>query len=1027
VQDRQLDPRFRALADSVPVLLWISDAAGRCIFFNRGWLQFTGRSLDQELGQGWVEGVHPEDMARCMSSYVRAVRRHEPFEMEYRLRRADGAWRWILDRAVPLADDAGAFSGFVGAGIDLTERQEADDALRRSREDRASAMAAGRMGTFDLDLATGHISRDANLEALYGIEPGAVATFDGWAALIHPDDRDAVLAEVARVSTGGGAYHLEHRLVRPDGQVRWLERRGRSYSEGDRIVGVRGIVIDITERKTADHERAVLLERVTRLQAVTAALARAGTPDEVLEIVVGPGVEAMGASAGSVTVLDDGSSVLEVAGAGGYDAGLLEQFDHMEVGASTPLAEAVRTATSVTVRDLEHWNLRYPNLAAHLAAGGHQAGAALPMLVDGRAIGAIGLSFDRPQSFDPAQMEFLEAVVTQCAQALDRAWSYRAEAVARQAAEDARARLALLADASIVLAGSMEYRATLPEVAALAIPLLGDCCVIDVFGDEGESPTTGRAWRRVAAVHTDPQVQDRLLSIPPSAWATADATADASTLQDLDLRAALVVPLEARGRTLGMLALGRRAASPYSEADRDIGVGLGTRVAQAVDNALLYDAERRAHQEAERAARQLRFLLDVSTTLASPLDIDGRLDVLAAQAAAEVGDVCLIDIVERDGSIRRAAAAAADAELRPSADALRRLMQSDPLSRHPSAVAIRSQQTQFCSEVTEARLRAITTGEAHLDVARQMEPVSYIAAPLTGISRVLGAITLITTARSGRRYGPSEVALVEDMASRMAMGLETASMHEEMRRVAQTLQASLLPSVPPVIPGLEVGTRYVAAGQGNVVGGDFFDVFAVGPESWAVVVGDVCGQGVEAATVTGLARHTVRSAALEHESPATVLAHLNEVLLGVTADAVSEVDPRFCTVCLTRIRVTPGGAAITLALGGHPRPYLLRVDGTVSPVGRPGNLLGVLEPALIFDEEHELGPGEALVLYTDGITERHRGTTFFGEEGLEHAVTGIAGLSADDIAGHLQDAARTFVDGQPNDDMAVVVVRVPPR
>jgi sigma-B regulation protein RsbU (phosphoserine phosphatase) len=194
-----------------------------------------------------------------------------------------------------------------------------------------------------------------------------------------------------------------------------------------------------------------------------------------------------------------------------------------------------------------------------------------------------------------------------------------------------------------------------------------------------------------------------------------------------------------------------------------------------------------------------------------------------------------------------------------------------------------------------------------------------------------------------------------------------------------------------------------------------------------VVVGDVCGQGVEAATVTGLARHTVRSAALEHESPATVLAHLNEVLLGVTPDALSEVDPRFCTVCLTRIRVTPGGAAITLALGGHPLPYLLRADGSVVPVGRPGNLLGVLEPALVFDEEHELGPGDALVLYTDGITERHRGATFFGDDGLERVVAGAAGLSADEMAGHIQDAARTFVDGQPNDDMAVVVVRVPPR
>jgi serine phosphatase RsbU (regulator of sigma subunit) len=531
----------------------------------------------------------------------------------------------------------------------------------------------------------------------------------------------------------------------------------------------------------------------------------------------------------------------------------------------------------------------------------------------------------------------------------------------------------------------------------------------------------------LAAVHADPRIQPRLLSVPASAWAAADATADTSTLEELELRAALVVPLEARGRTLGMLALGRRAAGAFSDADRSLGLGLGTRVAQAVDNALLYRAERRAHEDTETAAARLRFLLDVSTTLASPHDLEHRLELLAAQAATDIADICLIDIVERDGSIRRATAAAADADLRPKADALRKLMHSDPMSRHPSARAIRSRRTELCADVTEERLRAIASSDAHLEVIRQIGPLSYVAVPLAGIGRVLGAITLVTTTRSGRRYGPADVALVEDMATRVAMGLETASMHEEMRRVAQTLQASLLPSVPPAIPGLEVGSRYVAAGEGSVVGGDFFDVFAVSPGSWAVVVGDVCGQGVEAATVTGLARHTVRSAALEHASPAAVLSHLNDVLLRVGADALNEADPRFCTVCLGRIRLTPAGAAVTLALGGHPCPYLVGADGAVRQVGRAGNLLGVVEPALVFDTELELGPGDALVLYTDGITERHRGTSFFGEDGLEKAVAGTAGLSADEIAGRIEDAARHFVEGQPNDDMAVVVVRVPPR
>jgi PAS domain S-box-containing protein len=1022
MEDRDLQVRFRAMADAVPVLIWTTGLDGGCTFLNRRWLEFTGRELDAELGLGWTDNVHPDDLERCLNDFAKAFERRQPFEMEYRLRRVDGEWRWILVRGVPQRDADGFFAGYIGSGIDLTERREADEALQRSREQLAAAMAAGRMGTFDLDLASGRVVRDRNLEELYGLEPGDASTFAEWASLIHPDDRTTVLDEVARVSAQGGEYRLEHRLVRRDGQVRWLERRGHTYSAPDgKMAGIRGVVVDITDRKLVERDRAVLFERVSRLQRVTAALAQAGTPDEVLETLVQEGVEALGASAGSVAVLGGDGTTLDVARAAGYPDALLEAFRRIDLGADVPLAEAVRTGAPVVCGDLDELARRYPHLASH-PAGGNHAAAAFPLVVDERVIGAVGLSFAEPQPFHQAQMEFLSAVVAQCAQALDRASSYSAEAAARQAAEETRARMALLADASSLLAGSMEYEATLPEVAHRAIPLLGDCCVIDVFGDD-----QGREWRRVAAVHVDRNAQDKLLTIPPEAWAAADAVDEAETLRDLDLRSALVVPLQARERTLGMLALGRRETGAFSDADRSLSEALGARVAQAVDNALLYRAERVAHEEAETAAARLRFLLDVTTTLAAPLEPAQRLEQLARQAAEAICDLCLIDLVDRDGSIRRVAAVAADPALQPAADALRRLMVPDPDGSHPSAAAIRTGLSDLCSEITDERLRAIATSEAHFEAARRVEPLSYVVVPLVGLGAVLGAIAFITTTSSGRRYGPADLLLAEDMATRVAMGLETASMHEEMRRVAQTLQASLLPSVPPAIPGLEVGTRYVPAEEGLVVGGDFFDVFAVAPHAWAVVVGDVCGQGVEAATVTGLARHTVRSSALEHDSPATVLAHLNDVLMGVGHSPTAEADPRFCTVCLTRIRLTPGGAAVTMALGGHPLPYIVRRDGTVRQVGRPGSLLGVVETPSVSDDDDQIGPGDAIVLYTDGVTERHQGSRFFGEAGLEETLVGAAGLTADEIAGRVEEAARRFLTEQPSDDMAVVVVRVPPR
>jgi len=1025
MEDRDLEARFRLMAD-VPVLVWIAGPDGRCVFLNRRWLEFTGRPLEQELGDGWLHDVHPDDVADCIAATRDAVEHRKPTEIEYRLRRTDGAWRWMLDRSVPLFDGTGAFTGVIGTCVDLTERREAEVALQRSRQDLAAAMAAGHMGSFDLNLATGRVARDRNLELLYGLRPGEAGTLEEWAELVHADDRVTLLNEVARVTADGGEYHLEHRVVRPDGELRWVERRGHAYrDDSGQVVGLRGMVIDVTARKVAEAERADLMERVSRLQGVTAALARAGTPNEVLEIMVAEGFQALGAAAGSVAILDATGDALEVVRAIGYPVEIIERFGRIILGTPVPLADAVRTRTPVTCRDLDDWGRQYPDLLDHVPRDRHQAAAAFPLVVDDRLLGGVGLSFASPQHFDAAQMEFLESVAAQCAQALDRAWSYTAEADARRSAEAAGARLALLAEASSVLAGSMEYETTLPAVATLAVGVLGECCAVHVV--EPSAHDASPRWKQAAAAHVDPDGERALSDVPAAAWQqAATGTGRVESLRELGVRSVIGVPLLARGRTLGVLSVGRTSSGAFSAADRSLATDLGARVAQAVDNAMLYRAERQAHERAETAAVRLRFLLDVSTTLASPLGLQPRLERLAHQSVESLSDVCVIDLVEEDGSIRRVAAAAANAVVEPLTAALSAGDRIHPGSRHPVVAAVEHRRTELLVDLTDEDLRAMTSGDDSLQTVRALEPLSCVAVPLLAGTRAVGAITLLTTARSGRRYGPADLIFVEDVARRVAMGLESARMHEEMRRVAQTLQASLLPSVPPGIPGLEVGTRYVAAGEGTVVGGDFFDVFALGPGSWAVVVGDVCGKGVEAATVTGLARHTLRSSAMDHSSPATVLRHLNDILLRVGAEGGSEVEPRFCTVCLARIELTTRGAAVTLSMGGHPLPYVLEAGGALRQVGRPGSLLGVIDTPTMADEEHHLGPGDALILYTDGITERHTGDTFFGEDGIEEVLTAAAGLTADGIAGRLEEAARRFVKGQPSDDMAVVVVRVPP-
>ena len=238
------------------------------------------------------------------------------------------------------------------------------------------------------------------------------------------------------------------------------------------------------------------------------------------------------------------------------------------------------------------------------------------------------------------------------------------------------------------------------------------------------------------------------------------------------------------------------------------------------------------------------------------------------------------------------------------------------------------------------------------------------------------------------------------------------------QELARTLQSSLIPPEPPSIPFVDVGAVYRPAGAGDEVGGDFYDVFETGDGEWAVVLGDVCGKGAEAAAVTALARYTIRAAAIQDPSPGHVLRTLNAAIL-------RQHPERFCTAAYLRVVWAEGVVATTVCLGGHPPPILLRPDGGVEPVGRAGSLLGAFDDIDLDEVAVPLRPGEAIVLYTDGITEARSGAgPFFGDDRLVASLAGASG-SAHDVAEHLAAEALGFQDGIARDDIAVLVLRAP--
>ncbi len=244
---------------------------------------------------------------------------------------------------------------------------------------------------------------------------------------------------------------------------------------------------------------------------------------------------------------------------------------------------------------------------------------------------------------------------------------------------------------------------------------------------------------------------------------------------------------------------------------------------------------------------------------------------------------------------------------------------------------------------------------------------------------------------------------------------------EEVEQIAGTLQESLLPSHLPVIPGIETAVDFRAAGREHLVGGDFYDLFERGDESWTVIVGDVLGKGAAAAATTGLARYTLRAAAVHESQPSRILKLLNDAILRQSPD-------QSCTVACGRIDLKPAdGARVTLSMGGHPLPLVLRAGGWVEQVGQPGTMLGVLPEPELADHTADLAPGDALILYTDGLTDAYAPGRIVKRAGLVAALESCAGRSATKIASGLEEAVFGAGEAEPRDDIVLLVLRVRER
>ena len=595
----------------------------------------------------------------------------------------------------------------------------------------------------------------------------------------------------------------------------------------------------------------------------------------------------------------------------------------------------------------------------------------------------------------------------------------------RRARERMRAvamRSEFLAEASLALESPASVEERLEELTRLAVPRLGDWCAIDLAEPRGGHTLAAVAhvdpervaWARTLRQRFPPD-PDAPTGVPhvlrtglsefypvvteEMIQAAAESPEHLAVIREVGFTSAAVAPLMARGRVLGALTLvtaesGRR----LTEDDLHLTEELARRAGLALDLASLY------RDEVEASARLTR-LQRVTAALARALTHQEVADAVIREGRNAFGADGVVVALARAGRLNVLASSGYPPEALAHFEEipLDAALPGTDCIRHGEVVALGTEADLL------ARYPAL---EGRPDAHHAL-----LAAPLVmdgGAGGFLGFSFL-----DERAFDDDDVAFAVTLAQVAAGALARAALYETEHEIAKTLQRSLLPRRLPEVPGLDVATRYRPLMGGSEVGGDFFDLFRAGPDLVAVI-GDVCGKGVEAASLTALARHSLRILAGSGRTPAAALAGLNDAII-----AERGLQSLFLTAALTTLREQGDGWAVTVSCAGHPLPVVLGADGSVRTVGAPGPLLGPFADVALTDAHDRLRPGESLVLYTDGVTEARRRRDMFGDARLAAVLTGAAGGDAEAIARAVEEAAVRYHDGPLSDDLALVVVRVP--
>lgn len=916
----------------------------------------------------------------------------------------------IVVLAVPTRDTRDRLTGVLIGAVRLDRAGAFQRELTRYAD--ARTLVLDRTGTM--------VARDGPVQRVERPANGSLvqrARAEGEGSLADVDGIDGTrsrLVGFASVPIAGWIVVTERPMATT---IARAERRFAFELLGLVVVAAIGLTVAVWLSQRLHRARRHDERQAQRWRAATLALSSAATIDDIRWVVFDHVRGSLGGDGGVFALPDRDEAVVYMS----YTRTGSPTTTRTPLEAEGPATEVLRTGDSVVAHSASELPQRFADAGRSLLAQGVRSLVVVPVFGStGRKLGALGVVFRDERTLPPAELSFLESLASQAGQALERARLYEWERRSRLRAEvlqdltsriaaarsERSAALALLegvsaildADAGVVMRLS-DAGQHLSPVAAIG---LDERSAVMALSAEGEHPSA-EAIRRGAVVAISSR--DELVARYPQAR---------RSLGSWPFEASADVAMIAGDRTIGTLILAWQDQRELDADERVFLRTLGLQCAQALERARLYEIERLARRAAERSRRQAALLAELSAALEGTRTSKARVRRLAGIMVPAVADLALVELVAGYGDQPLAAVADRDAEATVVLRELRELAVLGENARAALDHVLTTGEPMALDGIDPKQIERGLTNSADIDLLQRLKPRSCLIVPLLARAEVVGAL-ILAVGRSGRLFGADDTEFAREIGTRAGLAIENAQLYEREHRIALELQQSLLANTIVDDDRVDVCAAYAAGQEELEVGGDWHDMIELPDGTIGLVVGDIVGRGIPAASAMGQLRSALAALAPVSGTPAEVLGQLS-----VAAERIEGA--HLATIAYAVL--DPASGVLRYACAGHPPPLVLPAEGEARLLweGR-STPLGALDPRHERAEGRtRLEPGDTIILYSDGLVERRGEPLDAGLERLCRKAHEFRALDVDELCDRLVESMR--VEVAASDDVAVLAVRL---